>query len=133
MNVRTLIGAGLLSASLMVTPGLLAQAQNGHSALQPESAEHKTAGPQTWTTEQLMTATVHQAWLMSGKNEATFFEMVTQLAEISAKNRDVKLPQTEEAGEKFGQLIKTQARKDTDQLLYSIVDDAVKQMGKPAA
>ena len=67
---------------------------------------------------------------MSGKNAATFFEMVTQLATISAQKRGLQLPESEAAGEKFGELIKSMAKADHDQLLYVVVDKAVQQVGK---
>jgi hypothetical protein len=68
---------------------------------------------------------VHQAWLLSGKNEANFLEMVEQIADISEHNRGVKLPDTAEAGRKMGEYIKMRSRQDTDELLYAIVDKAV--------
>lgn len=127
-TIRT-FSAALLSAGLLLGTAAFAQNQTGHAPLRPESAENKTAGPVTWTPEQLTTASVHDAWVMSGRNEATFFKMVTQLAEISAQKRGVTLPDTEQAGERFGQLIKTNAKADPDQLLYAVVDKAVQQIG----
>lgn len=106
-------------------------AQQGNIA--PSSAQGQQAGPQNWSTEQLLTSTVHQAWLLSGKNEATFFEMVTQLAEISAKNRNLQLPETAAAGQRVGQMIKVAAKADTDQLLFAVVDAAVRKVGTPLA
>ena len=107
-------------------------AQKGSAApIAPSSAAGQTAGSQNWTTEQLITSTVHQAWLLSGKNEATFFEMVTQLAEISAKNRELTLPETAAAGRRVGEMIKVAAKQDTDQLLYAVVDAAVRKVGRP--
>lgn len=78
-----------------------------------------------WNHDQLLTSTVHQAWLLSGKNEANFFEMVEQLAEISAINRGLTLPTDEAAGRRMGEYIKRASRLDTDQLLYAVVDRAV--------
>jgi len=74
----------------------------------------------------LVTMTVHEAWLASGRNEDRFFDMVKRLAEMSAQKRGVSLPETEAAGSKAGDWIKKQARKDPDQLLYAVVDNAVK-------
>ncbi|MEO7029260.1 MAG: hypothetical protein ABI147_07630 [Acidobacteriaceae bacterium] len=64
-----------------------------------------------------------------GKNEATLFEMVTQLAQISASKPGITLPETEEAGERFGEMIKKTAKADTDELLYVVVDKAVQEIG----
>jgi hypothetical protein len=119
-TLRNLTGAALISAALTFTPVALAQ-----NSMQPASADTQTAGPQNWTQDQLLTSTVHQAWLLSGKNEATFFEMVKQLAELSANNRGVTLPDSEAAGRRFGNDVKTYAKADTDQLLYAVVDKAV--------
>lgn len=73
-----------------------------------------------------MTSTVHQAWELSGKNEANFYEMVEQIAEISAANRGITLPDDAAAGRRLGEYIKRTARADTDQLLYAVVDKAVR-------
>ena len=128
--MRTTLSAVLLGASLLVagTPSSLAQ-NNGNIA--PPSAQGKTAATPNWSNDELITSTVHQAWLLSGRNEATFFEMVTQLAEISAKNRNLELPEDAAAGRRVGQMIKLAAKSDTDQLLYQVVDAAVRKVGKP--
>ena len=88
-----------------------------------ESASH------SWTTEQLVTSSVHDAWMLSGRNEDQFFEMVKELAAMSAQKRGLVLPEKGEAGKKAGELIKKQARKDPDQLLYAVVDYAVAKTG----
>lgn len=128
--MRTTLSSFAIAASLLLTPApsLLAQS-NGNIA--PSSANSQTAGTPNWSTDQLLTSTVHQAWLLSGKNEATFFEMVTQLAEISAKNRDLQLPETAAAGRRVGQMIKLAAKSDTNQLLFAVVDAAVRKVGTP--
>lgn len=87
----------------------------------------------TWTNEQLMTSTVHEAWVLSGRNEDQFFQMVRTLASMSAEKRGLTLPETDEAGAKAGQMIKRNARKDPDQLLYAVVDAAVKKVGTKSA
>lgn len=104
--------------------GAPAQAQPaGQTAGEP-------VGQQTWTVQDLITSSVHDAWLMSGRNEQTFFQMVSQLAPIAAQKRGLTLPDSEEAGKQFGELIKTLAKADHDQLLYVVVDKAVQQVGK---
>lgn len=119
------------SALLLFTLPVTASAQKQSAPIAPSSAANKTAAAPNWTTDQLLTSTVHQAWVMSGRNEATFFEMVTDLAEISAKNRNLQLPETADAGRQVGDMIKTAAKQDTDQLLYAVVDAAVRKVGKP--
>ena len=85
--------------------------------------------PHSWTTEQLLTSSVHEAWMLSGRNEDQFFEMVKELAAMSAQKRGLSLPETDVAGKKAGEMIKRQARKDPDQLLYAVVDQAVMKTG----
>src|SRR5436853_490667 len=45
-----------------------------------------------WTTQQILTCTVSQCWQLSGKSEEAFFDIVQDLAVISAKNRNLTLP-----------------------------------------
>ena len=85
-----------------------------------------------WTTDQIITATVHQAWILSGKDEIKFFEIVKELAEISARNRNLTLPDNPVAGRRAGAYIKAQAKADHDQLLYAIVDKSVRMTGTKA-
>ena len=113
----------LLGACIMMAATAMLAQQNG-TQIAPPSATGQAATP-TWTPQQLITSTVHQAWVMSGRNEATFFEMVRTLAEISAANRGVTLPDTRAAGEQMGEYIKNAAKADTNQLLYDVVDKAV--------
>lgn len=91
MTLLRLPAASALLAGLLLTPTVLLAQQPG-SQIAPPSASQQTPGAPNWTADELITSTVHQAWLLSGKNEATFFEMVQQLAAISAKNRDITLP-----------------------------------------
>ncbi len=119
----------LLAVTVALPSAALLTAQQ--PAIAPPSAARQTAGPQNWTTDQLLTSTVHQAWLLSGKDEATFFEMVTQLAEISAKNRNLQLPETADAGRRVGEQIKLASKADTGQLLFAVVDAAVRKVGTP--
>lgn len=92
-----------------------------------------TDAPHNWTTDQIITATVHQAWVLSGKDEANFFEIVRELAEISATNRNMALPDSPAAGRRAGAYIKAQAKLDHDQLLYAIVDKSVRMTGTKSA
>lgn len=88
-----------------------------------------SSAPRNWTNDQIITATVHQAWVLGGKDEAGFFEIIKELAEISANNRNLRLPESAAAGRRAGAYIKTQAKLDHDQLLYAIVDKAVRMTG----
>ena len=88
---------------------------------------------QTWPIDQLIPLSVREAWGMSGKNEQTFFAMVKQLAELSAQKRAITLPDDKAAGEKAGEWIKKEAKRDPDQLLYVVVDRAVQYSAKVQA
>jgi hypothetical protein len=118
------------AATLAVSMGLsTAHAQQAPAA--DNMATPATNTDHNWTTDQIITATVHQAWLLSGKDENNFFEIVKELAEISARNRNLVLPDNPEAGKKAGAYIKKHAKADHDQLLYAIVDKSVRMTGTP--
>lgn len=80
----------------------------------------------------LVKMTVHEAWVASGRNEDKFFDFVKRVAEMSAQKRGVTVPDDTEAGTRFGNLVKTNARRDPDQLLYAVVDSAVKSTTMPS-
>jgi hypothetical protein len=132
MISRTLrtVALSLAVASLILSSASAhAQAAPANESI---SAPESTA-PHNWTTDQIITATVHQAWILSGKDETNFFEIIKELAEISAHNRNLSLPDSPAAGRRAGAYIKAQAKADHDQLLYAIVDKSVRMTGHPAA
>ena len=87
-----------------------------------------------FTIDQAVTCSVHDAWELGGKTEAGFFAIVQAEAELAAQKRGLVLPDSATVGRQFGEYIKAQAKMDHDQLLYSIVDRAVRKYGtKPAA
>jgi hypothetical protein len=111
---------------------LAATAQQPSAATITPSAD--STAPHNWTTEQILTCTVSDCWQLAGKNEATFFDIVQQLAGISAQTRGLTLPDSAEAGKRAGEYIKAKAKADHGQLLYAIVDASVRKVGtKPAA
>lgn len=89
--------------------------------------------PHTWTNEQIVTSSVREAWALAGKTPEGFFEIVKALTEISAQKRGVAIPENEQLGAKAGEWIKKQAKKDPDQLLYVIVDQAVQHSATQTA
>ncbi len=91
-----------------------------------------TAASQKWSDADVIPLTVSQAWQMCGKNETSFFDIVQQLAAISARNRGLVLPDNAAAGKRAGEYIKQAAKADHNQLLYVIVDKAVQKVGTPA-
>ena len=119
--VRAVVMSGLLLAPMAVQ----AQRPSAPSVTAANSADAAHVN------RELLTSTVHEAWVASGRNEDKFFDMVKQCAEMSSQKRGVTLPDTEAAGRKMGTLIKTMSRRDPDQLLYAVVDAAVKQTAAP--
>ncbi len=109
------------------------QAQQTPSPSGQEPASSSAAAP-AWTLDQAVTCSVHDAWVLGGKTESGFFAIVKDLAALSAQKRGLTLPDSETVGREFGEYIKKQARGDRDQLLYEIVDRAVRKYGtKPTA
>ena len=126
MNLRPSLKGFLIAAALCsptaLFAGTLLQDQNPSVAATAQTDEIPL--------DQIVTKTVHEAWIASGRNEDKFYAMVQQCAKLSASNRGITLPDTTDAGEKFGAWIKKDARKDPDQLLYAVVDRAVRYAGK---
>jgi hypothetical protein len=125
--------ANKIALGLTVAATLAASAQQPKSpATITPSADSTT--PHNWTTEQILTCTVSDCWQLAGKNEATFFDIVQQLAAISAQTRGLTLPDDAAAGKRTGEYIKAKAKADHGQLLYAIVDASVRKVGaKPAS
>lgn len=121
--------AGLVMVAALGWPAL--------ATVQASAQDDKTSASSNASSplpiDQLVTKTVHEAWVASGRNEDKFFAMVQELAQLSAQNRGVTLPDTQEAGVKFGDWIKKESRKDPDQLLYAVVDHAVRYVGNKQA
>jgi hypothetical protein len=102
-------------------------------AVSQQAPSSSTAPAPTWTIDQAVTCSVHDAWVLGGKTEPGFFAIVQALAELSAEKRGLVLPDKETVGREFGEYIKTQAKADHDQLLYAIVDRAVRKYGTKAS
>jgi hypothetical protein len=115
----------------LTTVGFSASAQQPSAATLTPSADSTAA--HNWTKEQILTCTVSDCWQLAGKNEATFFDIVQQLAEISAETRGLTLPESAEAGKRAGEYIKAKAKADHGQLLYAIVDASVRRVGTKSA
>ena len=129
MNRRLFLTAVLLAA----TASISVAAPAAGPQQQPEVRAHpKTdASDKVYPLDQIVPASVHDAWLLSGKNEEAFFDIVEQLAQLSAEKRGLSLPDDAAAGRRMGEMIKEKARADHDQLLYVVVDEAVRAIGKP--
>ena len=133
MKAHVFLAASLLAATALYMPAFNLKA-SAQEQQQPEITAHPQtdANDKTYPMDQIVTATVHDAWLLSGKNEEAFFDIVEQLAQFSAQKRGLNLPDSAAAGRRMGILIKTHAKADHDQLLYAIVDEAVRTLGVKA-
>jgi hypothetical protein len=126
-----LVNTIALSLTLAATLAATAQQPKSPVTITP-SADSTT--PHNWTTEQILTCTVSDCWQLAGKNETTFFDIIQQLAAISAQTRGLTLPDTAAAGQRTGEYIKAKAHTDHGQLLYAIVDAAIRKVGtRPTA
>jgi invasion protein IalB len=130
MNHRFAICFTLCFAFASAT--LTASAQQAASPVTITPSADSTA-PHNWTTEQILTCTVSDCWQLAGKNETTFFDIIQQLSEISAQTRGLTLPDSAEAGKRTGEYIKAKAHTDHGQLLYAIVDAAIRKVGTKAS
>jgi hypothetical protein len=122
MKLRSTFRNSALVLALAVST--LATAAHSQTAASQAAADTSTS---PWTTEQLLTCSVHDAWILSGKDEAKFFDMVKVMIELSEQKRGIDLPDSVETGTRLGTTIKRLAKADTDQLLYAVVDKAVMQ------
>src|ERR1700730_10100642 len=131
MKVRLFLALSLLAATSLCIQGSNLRASTPQ---QPEVTAHPQtdANDKIYPIAQIVTATVHDAWLLSGKNEEAFFDIVEQLAQFSAQTRGLSLPASAAAGRRVGMMIKTRAKADHDQLLYAVVDEAVRTLGVKA-
>ena len=124
-----LVPAIFLGITLAATVASSAQQPTSPVTVNPST----TSAPHNWSNEQILTCTVSDCWQLAGKNETTFFDIIQQLAGISAQTRGITLPDNAEAGKRTGEYIKAKARADHGALLYSIVDAAVRHVGAKAA
>ena len=113
----------------LATATIADNAQQSPATITPSADSTAT---HNWTTEQILTCTVSDCWQLAGKNESTFFDIVQQLASISAQQRGVVLPDSAEAGKRAGEYIKAKAKADHGALLYAIVDASVRHIGTKA-
>lgn len=130
LAATVLVAAGCNPASKPVPEPAPKSNPASPASITPTPAESAEKHP--WTNEQILTCTVSQCWQLAGKSEDTFFDIIQDLAVLSAQNRNLTLPEDEQAGQKAGEYIKAKAKDDHDALLYAIVDGAVRQVGTEA-
>ena len=121
----TYVLAPVFLAGALASPRSFLRAAPPQGTVAVPSAPPIAAPVREWTTEQAVTSSVREAWKLGGKTSEGFFEIVKVLTEISAEKRGLDIPESAQAGVVAGNWIKKQAKKDPDQLLYVIVDQAV--------
>jgi hypothetical protein len=133
-RIRSLMLCFVVAATLSLgtIPGIAQQSAQPSSPVNIKPEANEAPETHSWTIEQLLPLTVSEAWQMSGKSEDKFFDMVQDLAAFAAQKRNLVLPASEAAGQQAGEYIKQQAKLDRDQLLYAVVDQAVRKVGTPA-
>jgi hypothetical protein len=131
MKAKLACSIAILACSLLIVVSPAAFAQSGtsssgssHNQGSEQAANEKNEAPPI-PLDRAVTATAHQAWVLGGRTQDGFFDIVEELAGFSARNRGVTLPDNQQAGQRAGEWIRTQAMKDPNQLLYAIVDQAV--------
>ena len=101
MNRRPLIAGAILAAIATFSVA----APSPRPQQQPPVEAHPGAdADKVYPLDQIITATVHEAWLLSGRNEEAFFDIVEQLAQVSAEKRSVSLPDSAAAGKRMGEV-----------------------------
>ncbi|HEY1993005.1 MAG TPA: hypothetical protein VGG81_01290 [Edaphobacter sp.] len=131
MRLANKIALGLTLAAATLTATAQQQQPKSPVTIIAPSADANEA--HNWTTEQILTCTISDCWQLAGKDEEAFFDIIQQLAEISARTRGLTLPDDAAAGQRAGEYIKAKARTDRGQLLYAIVDASIRKVGTPAA
>lgn len=109
---------------------VLAAVVLANGVVQTPAPAAQGAGPATyernWTTCELLTLTVAEAWQRSGQNYEVFTDMIEELAAISVDKRGIDVPNNEKAGNEIGEMIRARAEADPDQLLFTVVDSSMR-------
>lgn len=90
----------------------------------------------TLTADQALPLTCAQAWAVAGKSYRPMLSIVTTLAKVSLANRELRFPNTREAGIDAGTGIAQDCKADPQALLYAVVDKHVRRVveaGKTAS
>lgn len=125
LKLRNLLIPAILVGAAVASPRPLLYAAPQQGAVAVSGVAPTAVPAHEWTTEQAVTSSVREAWKLGGRTSEGFFEIVKVLTEISAEKRGLAIPDNEQSGIVAGNWIKKQAKKDPDQLLYVIVDQAV--------
>jgi hypothetical protein len=85
-----------------------------------------------WKAADILPLSCVQAWVVSGKSEKVFVELLLVLGSVSLENRRLTFPDSREVGDEAGRGIAADCAADPDALLFALVDRQVRRLGKPA-
>lgn len=71
------------------------------------------------------------AWIEADKSVDKAFSIIETLTVYLLKQRQIQFPDNLEAGERFGKVIDEHCRADPDQLMFSAVDAALREVVRP--
>ena len=98
------------------------------------AAQQKPALPKaTSAAADLLPLTCAQAWVKAGKSYRQMRSIVVTLARVSLANRDLRFPDTREAGLEAGRGIAQDCKADPNGLLFASVDKRVREAAEGTA
>jgi hypothetical protein len=127
MKTRVLYACGVMVVIAVALAQLDAQRPNGGRQASIAS---------TLTADQALPLTCAQAWAVAGKSYGPMIAIITTLAKVSLANRELRFPNTREAGIDAGTGIAQDCKADPQALLYAVVDRharRVAEAGKAAS
>jgi len=111
----------------MSMTALLLAASFVSSGAQSRAGKPASAAP-VLTTAQALPLTCAQAWAAAHKRYPEMLTTVVALARVSLANRDLRFPNSREAGVDAGKGIAEDCKADPDALLFAIVDKHVRRV-----
>jgi hypothetical protein len=121
MTNRTRTGIVLLGFSLACAVAVAAQ-----------TSKAPARAPKAWKAEDALPLTCVQAWVQAGRSYPGMLAVVDVLARVSLANRDLRFPDTREAGLDAGKGIAEDCKGDPHALLFAVVDKHVRRLAEAA-
>jgi hypothetical protein len=121
MKTRALYACGVAVVVAVALAQLYAQGPNG---------SRQASIASTLTADQALPLTCAQAWAVAGKSYGPMLAIITTLAKVSLANRELRFPNTREAGIDAGTGIAQDCKADPQALLYAAVDKHVRRVAE---
>ncbi|BCS35006.1 hypothetical protein TBR22_A42320 [Luteitalea sp. TBR-22] len=115
----------VLFALAIATPAGFTDGSTGQQA-------RPTPAAREWKAADVLPLSCVQAWVVAGRSEKVFVELLLVLGSVSLENRRLTLPDLHEVGDEAGRGIAADCAADPDALLFSVVDRQVRRLGKPS-